>query len=62
MSGGNTTVYWPTNTPASYTLQSTTNLVIGTWIGVTNSVAVSNSVYQVTVPAGSPAMYYRLKL
>ena len=62
MSGGNTTIFWPTNTPASYTLQSTTNLVIGTWIAVTNSVAVSNGVYQVTVPAALPAIYYRLKL
>ena len=62
MSGGNTTIFWPTNTPASYTLQSTTNLVIGTWIAVTNSVAVSNGVYQVTVPASLPAIYYRLKL
>jgi hypothetical protein len=62
MSGGNTTIYWPTNTPASYTLQSTTNLVIGTWVNVTNRVAASNGVYQVTLPATTPAMFYRLKL
>jgi hypothetical protein len=62
MSGGNTTIFWPTNTPSSYTLQSTTNLVIGTWVAVTNSVAVSNGVCQVTVPAALPATFYRLKL
>jgi len=62
MSGGNTTIFWPTNTPASYTLQSTTNLVIGTWVNVTNRVAASNGVYQVTLPATTPAMFYRLKL
>jgi len=62
MSGGTTTIYWPTNTPASYTLQSTTNLVIGTWVNVTNRVAASNGVYQVTLPATTPAMFYRLKL
>jgi hypothetical protein len=62
LSGGNTTIFWPTNTPASYTLQSTTNLVIGTWVDVTNSVAVSNGVNQVTLPAATPAMFYRLKL
>ena len=60
--GGKVYVTWPTNTPTSYTLQSTTNLVIGTWVGVTNRVAVSNGVYQVTVPAALPATYYRLKL
>jgi hypothetical protein len=62
MSGGSTTIFWPTNTLASYTLQSTTNMVIGTWVAVTNSVAVSNGVYQVTVPATLPATFYRLKL
>jgi hypothetical protein len=62
LSGGNTVISWPTNTPASYILQSTTNLVIGTWIAATNSVTVSNGVYQVTVPASQPAIYYRLKL
>jgi len=36
--------------------------VIGTWVAVTNSVAISNGVYQVTVPATPPATFYRLKL
>jgi hypothetical protein len=62
VSGGNLAITWPTNTPASYTLQTTTNLVIGTWVAVTNSVAVSNGVYQVTVPAAKPKSFYRLKL
>ena len=62
VSGGNLAITWPTNTPASYTLQSTTNLVIGTWVAVTNSVAATNGVYQVTVPATRPTSFYRLKL
>ena len=62
LSGENTAITWPTNTPASYILQTTTNLVIGTWFDVTNSVAVSNGVYQVTLPATMPATFYRLKL
>lgn len=62
LSGGNTTITWPTNTPASYTLQRTTNLVIGIWVAVTNSVAVSNGIYQVTVPATGQTSFYRLKL
>jgi len=61
-SGGNTFITWPTNTPASYTLQSTTNLVIGAWVAVTNSVVSTGSVYQVTVPATGNARFYRLKL
>jgi hypothetical protein len=36
--------------------------VIGTWVNVTNRVAASNGVYQVTLPATTPAMFYRLKL
>ena len=46
LSGGNSSITWPTNTPSSYTLQTTTNLVIGTWVDVTNSVGISNGVYQ----------------
>jgi hypothetical protein len=60
--GGNTTIFWPMDTPASYTLQSTTNLVVGNWVAVTNSVGMSNGVWQVTVPATLPARFYRLKL
>jgi hypothetical protein len=62
LSGGNSIIIWPTNTPSSYTLQTTTNLVIGTWVAVTNAVALSNGVYQVTVPATKPTSFYRLKL
>lgn len=60
--GGNNAITWPTNTPSAYALQTTTNLVIGTWVAVTNSVAMSNGVYQVIVPATKPATFYRLKL
>jgi len=61
-SGGSLLITWSTNTPASYTLQSATNLVIGTWVGVTNSVVVTNGAYQVSVPANTPATYFRLKM
>jgi len=61
-SGGSLLITWPTNTPASYTLQSATNLVIGTWVGVTNGVIVTNGFYQVSVPANTPATYFRLKM
>ncbi len=60
--GTNLFLAWPTNTPASYTLQSTTNLVIGTWVGITNTVVTTNGVYRVTVPANSSARYFRLKM
>ena len=61
-SGGALFITWPTNTPASYTLQTTTNLVVGTWLPVTNGVVLSNGVYQVTLPATRPEGFYRLKL
>jgi len=62
LSGASLIITWPTNTPASYSLQSTTNLVIGTWVAVTNNVSAANGVYEVMVPATNPANYFRLKL
>jgi hypothetical protein len=63
LSGGNTLISWPANTPSAYMLINTTNLVLGPWVAVTNSVVLSNGVYQVTVPATpQPAIFYRLKL
>lgn len=59
---GNTIITWPTNTPLAYTLQSSTNLIYGNWTPVTNDVFISNGVFQVTVPSGKPAMFYRLQL
>jgi len=61
LSGGNTTISWPANTPSAYTLQTTTDLVVGTWVAVTNRAGVSNGVYQVTVPAAMPTGFFRLK-
>ena len=62
LAGGITAITWPTNTPSGYTLQATTNLFLAVWAAVTNSVAVSNGVFQVTVPPNKPATFYRLKL
>jgi hypothetical protein len=61
---GNTVMLsWTTNGVYTYTLQVNSNVVAGTWANVTNSVGVSNGLFQVTVPAptsGAPA-FYRLK-
>jgi hypothetical protein len=59
---GYSAITWPTNTTSAYTLESTTNLVLGPWATVTNSVSISNGVYQVIVPATMSASFYRLKL
>jgi hypothetical protein len=59
--GNNTILSWTTNTVYTYTLQVNSNLVIGTWVNATNSVATSNGFFQVTVPASSKAAFYRLK-
>lgn len=62
LSGANTLIAWPTNSPPAYTLQTSTNLILGNWLAVTNGVVVSNGLYQVTLPAAVSAMFYRLKL
>ena len=63
LSGGNTVLSWSTNTPSSYVLQSSTNLVSGTWTTIPNGVSNVNGMYQVTVPLPTgPATFYRLKL
>jgi hypothetical protein len=59
--GNNTILSWTTNTVYTYTLQVNSNLVTGTWVNATNSVATSNGFFQVTVPASSKAAFYRLK-
>jgi len=62
LSGGNVVLSWPTATlPFSYTLQSSATLLPGSWAGVTNSVVMSNGLFQVTVPDASAASFYRLK-
>ena len=53
--GGNSTLFWPT-WAVSYRLQSTTNLVSGPWVTVTNSTPVVGA----TVPAASGSTFYRL--
>jgi hypothetical protein len=61
--GNTVTLSWTTNGVNTYTLQVNSNLVGGTWANITNSVGVSNGLFQVTVPAplsGAPA-FYRLK-
>jgi len=62
LSGGNTTLFWPTNTPAAYVLEASTNLAPGNWTAVTNAVVTSNGVFQVTVPISRQIIFYRLNL
>ena len=55
---GSAGISWPQST-GSFTLQQSANM-LGAWIAVTNSPVISGPDWQVTVPASSPAMFYRL--
>jgi hypothetical protein len=59
--GNNAILSWTTNTVYTYALQVNSNLVTGTWINATNTVATINGFFQVSVPASSTAAFYRLK-
>ncbi len=63
-SGNSAVLSWPASVSTStYTLQSTTNLLLSdTWSNAINTVVTTNGLFQVTVPATGPAMFYRLKL
>jgi formylglycine-generating enzyme required for sulfatase activity len=54
--GGQSIIYWPTNTTAKFVLQMTTNLETPSWETVTNAVAIN----AVTVPNSAPNGYFRL--
>ncbi len=59
--GANVVVSWPTNYAAGYTLQASPSLLPSNWANVTNSVSQTGGVFQVTLPAASPATFYRLQ-
>ena len=62
LSGGDATLFWPTNTPTAYTLEFSTDLASGHWTAVANAVVASNGLFSVTIPVSSLAVFYRLKL
>jgi hypothetical protein len=56
------TLQWPTNATPPFTLQSTTNLITGTWTAVSGTPAVVNGVNVLTVPTTpQPQTFFRLK-
>ncbi len=61
LSTTNVVLTWPTNTPAAFKLQSTTNL-LGNWLDITNTATVTNGVYRATILVTNKTTYYRLKL
>jgi uncharacterized repeat protein (TIGR01451 family) len=61
-SGNIAVVSWPTNSPPSWTLQSTTNLVpVVSWANVAATPVVTNGRYTVTNALNGKATFYRLK-
>jgi hypothetical protein len=61
LSGTNVEVSWPQAIPG-YVLQSSTNLLNPVWVNVATSPVITNSTFQVTVPVGNGAKFYRLAL
>jgi hypothetical protein len=59
-SGTNYSFSWPTNAPG-YGLQSSTNLLAGSWSDVTNSAVIVGTDYSVTLSATPATMFFRLK-
>jgi hypothetical protein len=62
LAGGNVVLSWPTNNYPNYVLQTSPDLLSGDWSIVTNGVAVTNGVYQVSVPASEGASFFRLEM
>ncbi|MGH7940748.1 MAG: hypothetical protein ACREFR_06745 [Limisphaerales bacterium] len=62
ISGRNAVISWPTNAYLTYTLQSSTNLLTGDWVNVTNAPAAAAGGIEATVPLSDSAapMFYRL--
>jgi hypothetical protein len=56
---GSITLMWP-GPATGFSLQGTTNLSPSNWYHVTNSVANSNGIMQVTLPATSQSCFFRL--
>ena len=59
-SGAQITLKWPANA-TGFGLQSTTNLVDGTWPAVPGTPSVINGLNNLTLPASGAQTYYRLK-
>ena len=60
LTGSQITLKWPANA-AGFVLQSTTDLVSGTWVAVAGTPTVINGVNNLTLPASQARTYYRLK-
>jgi Concanavalin A-like lectin/glucanases superfamily len=59
-SGGNSVISWPL-AAAGFSLQSSSNLLPGSWVTLTNApVVVGNTNWQITVPASGAQLFYRL--
>jgi len=59
-SGTNCLFSWTTNAPG-FSLQSSTNLLAGSWSNVTNSTVIVGTDYSVTLSAPQMTMFFRLK-
>lgn len=60
-SSGSVLLSWPTNNFPGFKLQSSANLVSGGWLDATNSVTVSNGLFQATIPVAGTTTFFRLK-
>jgi hypothetical protein len=60
LSGTNCLLFWPTNA-TGYSLQSSTNLLAGSWSDVTNSAVIVGTDYSVTLTATEEMSFFRLK-
>lgn len=58
-SGTNVMISWPTFAPG-YVLQSSTNLLSPIWVSVPGAPVETNGSFQLTVPVGGGAKFYRL--
>ena len=62
LSGKDFIISWPTNSTASFQLQSTTNLSISSsWTTVSSPPVINGNLYQVIMPILSGAQYFRLQ-
>jgi hypothetical protein len=59
-SGNQVTLQWPANA-SGFSLQTTTNLVSGSWTGVTGNISVVNGLNNLTLTVGQLPAFYRLK-
>lgn len=61
LSDTNVTLSWQTNGFSGYTVQAATNLSSPVWQNLTNSVMVTNGMFEVAVPPNGNTVFYRLK-